>query len=89
MLAPGTGLASAVTIVPESFAAGRRCPGADGVTFAEIEVQGVEAWLASLQEEQRHKTYCVRLLMRRSWRTRNSSSLPARSALRCWNWRRG
>src|SRR6185437_8205529 len=48
----------------------RRCranggaPGADGVTFEEIEAQGVEAWLASLQEELRHKTYRAQPLLR-------------------------
>lgn len=48
----------------------RRCranggaPGADGITFEEIEAQGVEAWLASLQEELRHKTYRAQPLLR-------------------------
>ena len=32
-------------------------PGVDGVTFAQIETQGVDAWLASLREELASKTY--------------------------------
>jgi RNA-directed DNA polymerase len=32
-------------------------PGADGVTFAQIKEQGVEAWLAGLREELASKTY--------------------------------
>ncbi|WP_206075285.1 group II intron reverse transcriptase/maturase [Mesorhizobium tamadayense] len=32
-------------------------PGVDGVTFAQIEVEGVEAWLAGLREELVSKTY--------------------------------
>jgi len=39
-------------------------PGIDGVTFKEIEAQGPEAWLASLQEELRHKTYRAQPLLR-------------------------
>lgn len=48
----------------------RRCranggaPGVDGVTFRAIEAQGVDAWLASLQEELRHKTYRAQPLLR-------------------------
>lgn len=48
----------------------RRCranggaPGADSVTFEEIEAQGVEVWLASLQEELRCKTYRAQPLLR-------------------------
>jgi RNA-directed DNA polymerase len=33
-------------------------PGVDRVTFDQIEAQGVETWLAKLQEELRNKTYC-------------------------------
>jgi len=32
-------------------------PGVDGVTFAQIEAQGLEAWLAGLREELQAKTY--------------------------------
>ena len=32
-------------------------PGVDGVTFEQIEAQGVDAWLASLREELVSKTY--------------------------------
>src|SRR3954454_5164392 len=32
-------------------------PGVDGVTFAQIEAQGLDAWLASLREELASKTY--------------------------------
>src|SRR3954465_10413396 len=32
-------------------------PGVDGITFAQIEVEGVDAWLASLREELALKTY--------------------------------
>ena len=32
-------------------------PGVDGVTFARIEAEGLEAWLASLREELDSKTY--------------------------------
>src|SRR5438552_17208911 len=32
-------------------------PGVDGVTFAQIEEQGLEAWLAGLREELVAKTY--------------------------------
>ena len=32
-------------------------PGVDGVTFAQIEAEGVEAWLASLREELASRTY--------------------------------
>src|ERR1700741_886053 len=32
-------------------------PGVDGVTFAQIEAEGVDAWLASLREELALKTY--------------------------------
>src|SRR5260370_18202059 len=32
-------------------------PGVDGVSFAQIEVQGLEAWLAGLREELVSKTY--------------------------------
>ena len=32
-------------------------PGVDGVTFAQIEAEGLEAWLASLREELDSKTY--------------------------------
>jgi RNA-directed DNA polymerase len=32
-------------------------PGVDGVSFAQIEVQGLEAWLAGLREELASKTY--------------------------------
>ena len=32
-------------------------PGVDGVSFAEIEKQGLEAWLAGLREELVSKTY--------------------------------
>src|SRR3954454_3459 len=32
-------------------------PGVDGVTFAQIEAEGLEAWLASLREELALKTY--------------------------------
>ena len=35
-------------------------PGADRVTFEQIEAEGVKAWLAKLQEELRSKTYCPR-----------------------------
>ena len=48
----------------------RRCranggaPGVDGVTFDAIEAQGVDAWLASLQEELRHKSYRAQPLLR-------------------------
>jgi len=41
-------------------------PGVDGVTFDRIEAQGVEAWLAKLQEELRNKTY-VSLPLLRIW----------------------
>jgi RNA-directed DNA polymerase len=39
-------------------------PGVDRVTFDQIEVQGVEIWLAKLQEELRNKTYCSLPLLR-------------------------
>ena len=39
-------------------------PGVDGVTFDQIEAQGVDAWLAKLQEELRNKTYCSLPLLR-------------------------
>jgi len=48
----------------------RRCrvndgvPGADRVTFQQIEAEGVKAWLAKLQEELRSKTYCPGPLLR-------------------------
>src|SRR5947207_8818110 len=32
-------------------------PGVDGTTFAQIEAEGLEAWLASLREELDSKTY--------------------------------
>ena len=32
-------------------------PGVDGVSFGQIEVEGVEAWLAGLREELVSKTY--------------------------------
>ena len=32
-------------------------PGVDGMTFAQIEAEGVDAWLASLREELALKTY--------------------------------
>ncbi len=35
----------------------RGAPGVDGVTFAQIEAEGVEAWLAALGLELREKTY--------------------------------
>ena len=35
----------------------RGAPGVDGVTFAMIEEEGREAWLAALREELRAKTY--------------------------------
>lgn len=56
-----------IDVLAEAY---RRCranggaPGADGVTFQEIEALGVEAWLASLQEELRHKTYRAQPLLR-------------------------
>jgi group II intron reverse transcriptase/maturase len=48
----------------------RRCranggaPGADGVTFEQIEAQGVEGWLGKLQEELRNGTYRCGPLLR-------------------------
>ena len=39
-------------------------PGADRVTFEQIESEGVMAWLAKLQEELRSKTYCPGPLLR-------------------------
>jgi group II intron reverse transcriptase/maturase len=39
-------------------------PGVDGVTFDQIEAQGVEVWLVKLQEELRNKTYCSLPLLR-------------------------
>jgi RNA-directed DNA polymerase len=39
-------------------------PGVDGVTFDRIEAQGLEAWLAKLQEELRNQTYVSRPLLR-------------------------
>lgn len=39
-------------------------PGVDRVTFDQIEAQGVEIWLAKLQEELRNKTYCSLPLLR-------------------------
>jgi RNA-directed DNA polymerase len=39
-------------------------PGADRVTFEQIEAEGVGAWLAKLQEELRNKTYCPGPLLR-------------------------
>jgi RNA-directed DNA polymerase len=39
-------------------------PGVDGVTFDQIQAEGVEAWLAKLQEELRNKTYCSLPLLR-------------------------
>ena len=41
-------------------------PGVDGITFDRIEAQGVEVWLAKLQEELRNKTY-VSLPLLRVW----------------------
>jgi RNA-directed DNA polymerase len=37
--------------------ANRGAPGVDGVSFEQIQAQGVEAYLLGLQEELRHKTY--------------------------------
>ena len=39
-------------------------PGADRVTFEQIETEGVGPWLAKLQEELRSKTYCPGPLLR-------------------------
>lgn len=39
-------------------------PGVDRITFDRIETQGVEGWLAKLQEELRNKTYCPQPLLR-------------------------
>jgi RNA-directed DNA polymerase len=39
-------------------------PGVDGVSFAQIKAQGVEKWLAKLQEELRDKTYRPSPLLR-------------------------
>ena len=39
-------------------------PGADQVAFAQIESEGVTAWLAKLQEELRSKMYCAGPLLR-------------------------
>jgi RNA-directed DNA polymerase len=39
-------------------------PGVDRVSFDQIEAQGVETWLAKLQEELRNKTYCPLPLLR-------------------------
>ena len=39
-------------------------PGVDRVSFDQIEAQGVETWLAKLQEELRDKTYCPLPLLR-------------------------
>jgi group II intron reverse transcriptase/maturase len=39
-------------------------PGADRITFEQIEAEGVGAWLAKLQEELRSKTYCPGPLLR-------------------------
>ena len=44
-------------------------PGVDGVTFAQIEAQGLEAWLAGLREELVAKTYRPDPV-RRAWRSR-------------------
>jgi RNA-directed DNA polymerase len=37
--------------------ANRGAPGVDGVTFKQIEEEGLEGWLAGLREELRRKTY--------------------------------
>ena len=42
----------------------RGAPGVDRVTFSQIESQGLEVWLAKLQEELRSKTYCSLPLLR-------------------------
>ena len=39
-------------------------PGADRITFEQIEAEGVGSWLAKLQEELRSKTYCPGPLLR-------------------------
>ncbi len=56
-----------IDVLAEAY---RRCranggaPGVDGITFKEIEAQGVETWLASLQKELRHRTYRAQPLLR-------------------------
>src|SRR3954454_10640262 len=39
------------------FRANAGAPGVDGVTFAQIEAEGLDAWLASLREDLAQKTY--------------------------------
>jgi RNA-directed DNA polymerase len=51
-------------------------PGVDGVTFDQIEAQGVEIWLAKLQEELRNKTYGSLPLLRVWIRKSNGGQRP-------------
>lgn len=44
--------------------ANRGAPGVDGVTFEQIEAQGVEGWLSGLQEEVKSKRYRPEAVLR-------------------------
>src|SRR5208337_4431991 len=59
-------------------------PGVDGTTFEQIDVSGVEAWLAGLREDLVSKTrWPAPMRARRGWTGRPSSRLTRRT------WRRG
>src|SRR5258706_8061119 len=63
-------------------------PGVDGVTFAKIEEEGLEAWLAGLREELVSKTYRpdpVRRVMIPRWRRGACARDPPPSRPGCAN----
>src|SRR6478735_5545879 len=59
-------------------------PGVDGVSFAQIEVQGLEAWLAGLREELVSKTYrpLLRAKPTSRWSIQTSQFDPERTSCR-------